>query len=341
MSHSSTIARRPRLDRLCAEAVELARAAAEETGDGVGEHLTTEAEADRVATHYFACDLPGYRGWRWAVVVARAPRARNVTVSETALLPGGDALTAPVWVPWADRLRAGDVGVGDLLPTDESDERLEPAYQLSDDDAVEDIAFELGVGRARVMSRDGRIDTAERWYEGDHGPTAEIATSAPDDARCGTCGFYLPLAGSMRQMFGACGNLYASDDGRVVSADHGCGAHSEVLSETVPEEPVDHLDTVYDDNLVEQVSTEEEPEPTEETGQAPAELVAGDADAEEAVAPVETVAEETVVEVAPDGDAEDDATVVAPTSEEAKNPVADPVEPVEVTEAVEPSTESD
>nr|WP_211347677.1 DUF3027 domain-containing protein [Stackebrandtia endophytica] len=361
MSHSSTIARRPRLDRLCAEAVELARAAAEETGEGVGEHLTTEAEADRVATHYFACELPGYRGWRWAVVVARAPRARNVTVSETALLPGGDALTAPVWVPWADRLRAGDVGVGDLLPTDESDERLEPAYQLSDDDAVEDVAFELGVGRARVMSREGRIDTAERWYEGDHGPNAEIATSAPDDARCGTCGFYLPLAGSMRQMFGACGNLYASDDGRVVSADHGCGAHSEVLSETAPEEPVDHLDTVYDDNLVERVSTEEEPEPAEETGQAPAELVAidaADADADEAVTeaetaaeavtPVETAVEETVVEVAPDGavedgavehDAtEDDADVVAPTSEEAKSPVADPVEPVEVTE---PSAESD
>jgi len=398
VSHSSTIARRPRLDRLCAEAVDVARAAAEEIGEGVGEHLTAEAEADRVATHYFACELPGYRGWRWAVVVARAPRARNVTVSETALLPGGDALTAPVWVPWADRLRAGDVGVGDLLPTDESDERLDPAYQLSDDDAVEDISFELGVGRARVMSREGRIDTAERWYEGDHGPNAEIATSAPEDARCGTCGFYLPLAGSMRQMFGACGNLYASDDGRVVSADHGCGAHSEVLSDVPSEEPVDHLDTVYDDNLVERVQTSEEPE------EPAAELVvieAADADAEEAVAeaedaaegpdetasteaqspedadvePIEAVAEADTVEaetaqaeasdeVAPDEtastevivdvNASDEVTVtemesdetdsgsavVAPTSEEAKSPVADPVEPVEVTEAVESETDS-
>jgi hypothetical protein len=28
-------------------------------------------------------------------------------------------------------------------------------------------------------------------------------------------------------MFGVCTNEYAPDDGRVVAADHGCGAHSE------------------------------------------------------------------------------------------------------------------
>ena len=31
------------------------------------------------------------------------------------------------------------------------------------------------------------------------------------------------------RVFGACGNAYAPDDGRVVSADHGCGAHSEAM----------------------------------------------------------------------------------------------------------------
>jgi hypothetical protein len=36
-------------------------------------------------------------------------------------------------------------------------------------------------------------------------------------------------------MFGVCANLFAPDDGRVVSADHGCGAHSEALVQaTVP-----------------------------------------------------------------------------------------------------------
>ncbi|MET8063876.1 DUF3027 domain-containing protein, partial [Micromonospora sp. NPDC005313] len=93
-------------------------------------------------------------------------------------------------------------------------------------------------------------EAAQRWYDGDHGPDAAISAAAPAAARCGTCGFYLPLAGSLRLAFGACGNFYAPDDGRVVSADHGCGAHSEALVET-PETPVDELPTVYDDSAVE------------------------------------------------------------------------------------------
>ena len=277
--------RRPRLDRACAEAVDLARSAAEETGEGVGEHLSAEAEADRVVTHLFSCTLRGYRGWRWAVVVARASRSRTVTVSEVALLPGPDALIAPSWVPWSERLRAGDVGVGDLLPTDQSDPRLMPGYVLSDDDAVEDIAVELGVGRPRVMTRDGRIETAERWYEGDHGPHTEITTQAPVDARCGTCGFYLPMAGSLRQMFGVCGNLYASDDGRVVSADHGCGAHSEVLSAVAPESASDSMtETAYDDTAIEELDTGSEPaEPeTVKTAEEEASTGAGGSSAESA-----------------------------------------------------------
>jgi hypothetical protein len=44
-----------------------------------------------------------------------------------------------------------------------------------------------------------------------------------------SCGFFVPLSGDLGQMFGACANAYAPDDGRVVSADHGCGAHSEAV----------------------------------------------------------------------------------------------------------------
>ena len=102
------------------------------------------------------------------------------------------------------------------------------------------------------MSREGRSETAQRWYDGEHGPDAAISNSAPSAARCGTCGFYLPLAGSLRQAFGACGNLFAPDDGRVVSADHGCGAHSEVLGD--PASEVDELPTVYDDSEVDPVA---------------------------------------------------------------------------------------
>jgi Protein of unknown function (DUF3027) len=224
-------------------AVEQARAAAAETAgdpDLVGEHLgaTPEAEAPEllgeVLTHSFASRLPGYVGWRWAVTVARVPgeamSAENpVTVDEVVLLPGEDALLAPAWVPWHERLRPGDLSVGDVLPSTEDDERLAPAY-LVDDDSADDVegrvvAEEIGIGRERVMSRDGRLDALGRWTAGDFGPTSAMARQAPGP--CATCGFYLPLAGSLRLAVGACGNAYAPADGHVVTADYGCGAHSQ------------------------------------------------------------------------------------------------------------------
>jgi hypothetical protein len=76
-----------------------------------------------------------------------------------------------------------------------------------------------------VLSGYGRDDTAERWYESDHGPRTPLSRAAP--ANCVSCGFFVPLSGGLGRLFGACGNAYAPDDGRVVSADHGCGAHSE------------------------------------------------------------------------------------------------------------------
>jgi Protein of unknown function (DUF3027) len=243
-------AARAKLDQACADAVELAREAV--AGEAVGDHMGVMAEGDRLVTHYFDCLIDGYRGWRWAVTLARAPRSRHVTVCESVLLPGDDALLAPPWVPWHERLQPGDLGIGDLLPTPVDDERLCPGYLLSDDPAVEEVSWELGLGRARVMSREGRAETAQRWYDGAHGPLAPIATAAPGGARCGRCGFYLPLAGQLHQIFGVCGNVYAPDDGRVVSADHGCGAHSEVLLEAAVEE----LPTVFDDSEVEPVTVD-------------------------------------------------------------------------------------
>ncbi|MEU5786206.1 DUF3027 domain-containing protein [Micromonospora purpureochromogenes] len=251
--------RAARLDQVCAAAVDVARDAITEVEPSdVGDHLRAVAEGDRVVTHYFECRLAGYRGWRWAVTVTRVPRSKHVTVCETVLLPDSDALLAPGWLPWQERLKPGDLGPGDLLPTAPDDERLAPGYLLSDDPAVEEVSWELGLGRPRVLSREGRSEAAQRWYEGDHGPSAPISVAAPAAARCGTCGFYLPLAGAMRQAFGACGNFYAPDDGRVVSADHGCGAHSEALVEA-GESPVEEMPTIYDDSAVEAMSVSRAP----------------------------------------------------------------------------------
>jgi hypothetical protein len=53
-------------------------------------------------------------------------------------------------------------------------------------------------------------------------------------------------------MFGVCANGNANDDGRVVSLDHGCGAHSEVklARKQQPLPMPDHVfDTLTDDEF--------------------------------------------------------------------------------------------
>ncbi len=131
---------------MCAQAGDLARAAAAEMAgpDQVGDHCRLEADGDRVVTHLFECLQPGYVGWRWAVTVARASRSKLVTVDEVVLLPGPDALLAPEWVPWRDRLRPGDLGVGDLLPAAPDDERLVPVVAGEGDDGLQAWPEEAG-----------------------------------------------------------------------------------------------------------------------------------------------------------------------------------------------------
>ena len=59
----------PGLQSVLTGAVDAARAAIEEhSGEGtVGEYLGAEFEDPTSATHRFLAELPGYRGWQWAV----------------------------------------------------------------------------------------------------------------------------------------------------------------------------------------------------------------------------------------------------------------------------------
>lgn len=323
-------------DQACADAVDLARAAVEQdAGPGqAGEHVGLQVEGDRIVTHLFTCLNPAYVGWRWAVTVTRAARARLVTVDECVLLPGPDSLLAPAWVPWTDRVRPGDLKAGDLLPARPDDERLvpvvaivgqaglldwedadswrlgagqpedvalpgpppdeaagqipgqaqdsEPAVSLpgAEGTAAPDVpdataalaaepsqaelsqaepsqakpagrtAATRGRGRgrrpasarsreerqerqesvrllrpSRVLSATGRDEAAVRWYTSEQGPKSPLTAAAP--ASCMTCGFMVRLSGPLGRVFGACANEFAPDDGKVVSVDHGCGAHSE------------------------------------------------------------------------------------------------------------------
>lgn len=241
-----------KLDAITADAVDIARDAAELTaGDfGVGDHLGVVAEGERVVSHLFACPHPGYVGWHWSVTLVRAARAKEPTVTEVALLPGEGTLLAPQWLPWADRIEASDVTPGTLVPTAPDDPRLEPGYVAEADPLTEGesvqiraVVSELGLGRERVLSAYGRDDAAERWLAGEGGPDTPTAQHAP--APCSTCGYFVRLRGELGALFGGCANSLSPSDARVVSIDHGCGAHSDVVSqETGGELPDPIWDTI-------------------------------------------------------------------------------------------------
>lgn len=249
------MARPVKLDAVVAEATELARqAAVDEAGeDAVGPHLGVVAEeGDRVATHSFECLLPGYADWRWAVTLVRASRAKAASVNEVVLLPQPEALLAPDWVPWEDRIGPGDIAPGMLMATPDNDPRLEPGFAATDLPADADPAewlqlrttvAELGLGRQRVLSHYGRDEAVDRWRRGEPGPNNDSSREAP--ANCGSCAYFVPLRGSLGVLFGACANEYSPSDGHVVHLDHGCGGHSDVVAEERAKElPAPAFDTI-------------------------------------------------------------------------------------------------
>ena len=194
----------------------------------VGAFVSVELdEENRLANYLFEAKITGYEGWRWSVTVAKVDEDSAPTICDVVMIPGPDALLAPKWIPYADRLQPGDVGVGDIVPSQPDDPRLVPGFAaLPQDEELDPTQlWELGLGRLRVLSIEGRDQTSARWYEGDRGPNSDIAKLAPKP--CGSCGFFLPIAGSLRSAFGVCANAISPEDAKVVSVDHGCGAHSE------------------------------------------------------------------------------------------------------------------
>lgn len=214
-----------RVDATLKAAVDVAREAVlsiarpGHVGDYIGFHM----DDVRLGTHFFECADPGYRGWKWMASVARVPRGRHVSICEVDLIPGEGALLAPEWVPWEERLRPGDYTRGDVIPFKEEDERLEAGCADTSEDPDLPLIRELGLGRARVLSAQGVDEAVRRWYSSAQGPKRG---RIPADT-CSTCGFLVKMSGSLRTIFGVCANGWAQDDGRVVSLDHTCGAHSE------------------------------------------------------------------------------------------------------------------
>lgn len=223
---------------LGAPAVDAAREALEEVAEGgVGDHVGVAAVTANVATHRFEARVPGYPGWEWNAVLACATGSQRVTVNEVALVPAGDALQAPDWVPYSDRLRPGDLGPGDLMEPAPDDHRL-----TADSFSVDAVTF-AGRDTAHYLTTSGLNEAKQRWRTGDFGPTSEFAEQAA--MHCRTCAFYLPLGHPLGENFGVCANEYSAD-GRVVASSYGCGAHSETK---VPDSGLGEAEQPYDDEL--------------------------------------------------------------------------------------------
>lgn len=124
-------ARKPsKPDAVLAAAVDTARGGVLQVAPEaqVGSHLGVVPEAERLVTHRFAANVPGYAGWQWFATLARVPRGKDATICEVGLLPSEDSLLAPDWVPWAERVRPEDTEQDQAAPVaDESDNDDAPA----------------------------------------------------------------------------------------------------------------------------------------------------------------------------------------------------------------------
>lgn len=294
---------RVRLDAVSAAAVDLARDAVVEVAGAhsVGDHLRARADGDRLVSHTFACLAKGYPGWEWTVTLARAPRAKAPTVCEIELMATDASVTAPTWVPWAERVAPGDLGPGDVFPPPEADERLDEGYAATGEEDVDQLAmWELGLGRRRVLSREGRQEACSRWQDGDFGPLSTMARQATQ--KCRECGFLMPLAGTVRQNFGVCTNAWSPADGRVISLDYGCGAHSEqeapptptVKSPLIDDLQIDLIavprDGGADDTVADDGPAQNQPAQDQSDGDQPAESQPGESQPGEPV-PAEAASE--------------------------------------------------
>ena len=133
-----------RADPTLLAAVDLAREALLDVtpADTIGEVVGHVVEGERVLTLLFDCTMSGYPGWRWTVSLSRIDEDSTPSVLETELTPGGEALVAPDWIPWSDRLAdyrtaqelAAAVAAAETLDTDDDDDDDVDDDESEDDD---------------------------------------------------------------------------------------------------------------------------------------------------------------------------------------------------------------
>ena len=118
--------------------LEVARAAATQNAGekAVSNFVELIDEGDGAYSFVFEAKLEGYQGWLWSVTLFDSGD-ESPTISEVVLLPGEQALLAPAWVPWSERL-ADWKALQVELEAQAALEALEADESTEDDDEDED-----------------------------------------------------------------------------------------------------------------------------------------------------------------------------------------------------------
>lgn len=145
--------------------LEVARAAAiENAGEkAVSNFVELIDEGDGAYSFVFEAKLEGYQGWLWSVTLFDSGD-ESPTISEVVLLPGEQALLAPAWVPWSERL-ADWKALQTELEAQAALEALEAGESTADEDQDED--------------EDDDLDEIEEPEEGE---AAESENVEPEDS---------------------------------------------------------------------------------------------------------------------------------------------------------------
>ena len=106
-------------------AIELLKAELPESS--YGEFISETEPTKGVIELRYLCNMRGYSGWNWLLTLTQTDKRKAATFSELNLVASEDALLAPEWVPWADRLSEGKA------KTDAEADELIKALVVTDD----------------------------------------------------------------------------------------------------------------------------------------------------------------------------------------------------------------
>lgn len=179
-------------DAVLLAAVDQARSALLEItpATSIGEVVGSKAEGEHVLSLFFATTLPGYPGWHWTVTMSRIDEESAPSVLEIEMLPGEDALVAPDWLPWSERLAeyqlaqelaaALAAAEGDEHDDDSDDDDDDSEDDESDDDDSDDEVDDDGLDLDDGIDIDDHVtDDDELEASADH---ADDDDDADDDA---------------------------------------------------------------------------------------------------------------------------------------------------------------